>query len=147
MREVIDEKPQIAGEHIQYGQGRVLLVDDEQMVLDVGEELLTSLGYEVEVAVSGQEAVDIYEKKKSGIDLVVLDMVMPGMGGGETYNRLKEIDPDVKVLLSSGYSINGQAQEILDQGCNGFIQKPFDIKDLSRKLKEILNNSQNGLAE
>jgi CheY-like chemotaxis protein len=66
-------------------------------------------------------------------------MIMPGMGGGATYDRLKEINPHIKVLLSSGYSINGQAQGILDRGCNGFIQKPFQIKELSQKLREILD--------
>jgi CheY-like chemotaxis protein len=68
-------------------------------------------------------------------------MIMPGMGGGETYDRLKEADPDIKVLLSSGYSINGEAGEILDRGCDGFIQKPFNIKELSRKLREILDKN------
>ncbi|MBW2169089.1 MAG: response regulator [Deltaproteobacteria bacterium] len=71
--------------------------------------------------------------------MVILDMIMPDMGGGETYDRLKEINPDIKVLLSSGYSINGQANEILERGCDGFIQKPFNMKDLSRKLREILD--------
>ncbi len=71
--------------------------------------------------------------------MVILDMIMPGMGGGETYDRLKEINPDIKALLSSGYSINGQATEILERGCDGFIQKPFTMKDLSRKLREILD--------
>jgi len=65
-------------------------------------------------------------------------MIMPDMSGGDTYDRLKDIDPKVKVLLSSGYSINGQATEILDRGCNGFIQKPFKMKELSQKLREIL---------
>jgi CheY-like chemotaxis protein len=64
---------------------------------------------------------------------------MPDMGGGETYDRLREIDPDIKVLLSSGYSIDGQAQTILSRGCNGFIQKPFNLKDLSQKMREILD--------
>jgi len=72
--------------------------------------------------------------------MVALDMIMPDMGGGETYNRLKEINPDVKVLLSSGYSLDGQAREILDRGCSGFIQKPFRLKRLSQKLREILDS-------
>ena len=76
---------------------------------------------------------------KSEIDLVILDMIMPDMSGGETYDRMKDINPKVKVLLSSGYSINGQATEILNRGCNGFIQKPFKMKELSQKLREILD--------
>jgi CheY-like chemotaxis protein len=81
----------------------------------------------------------MYEKNKDRINIVILDMVMPDMGGGETYDRLKEINSDVKVLLTSGYSIDGQAQEILDRGCNDFIQKPFNIEQLSQKIKEILD--------
>jgi two-component system cell cycle sensor histidine kinase/response regulator CckA len=73
------------------------------------------------------------------IDMVILDMVMPDMGGGEVYDRIKKIDADVKVLLSSGYSIDGQATEILKRGCEGFIQKPFNMEDLSKKIREILN--------
>ena len=70
--------------------------------------------------------------------MVILDMIMPEISGGETYDKLKEINPDIKVLLSSGYSINGQATEILDRGCNGFIQKPFNIANLSKKIREVL---------
>ena len=70
---------------------------------------------------------------------MLLDMIMPDMSGGETYYCLKEIDPDIKVLLSSGYSLEGRATEILNRGCNGFIQKPFKIKELSQKLREILD--------
>jgi len=63
---------------------------------------------------------------------------MPDMGGGETYDLLKEINPQIKVLLSSGYSIDGQAQEIMERGCNGFIQKPFDVKQLAAKMRKVL---------
>ena len=73
------------------------------------------------------------------IDMVILDMIMPDIGGSEVYDRLKKINPDIKVLLSSVYSINGQATDILNRGCNGFIQKPFSIKKLSHKLREILD--------
>jgi len=73
--------------------------------------------------------------------MVILDMIMPDMGGGETYDKLKEINPKVKVLLASGYSIDGQASEILARGCNGFIQKPFHMENLSRKIKEILEKT------
>ncbi len=66
-------------------------------------------------------------------------MIMPDMGGGETYDRMKEINPDIKVLLSSGYGIDGQATEIVERGCDGFIQKPFDMKQLSKKIRQILD--------
>ncbi len=71
--------------------------------------------------------------------MVILDMIMPCIGGGEAYDKIKEIEPHITVLLSSGYSIEGRAKEILDRGCNGFIRKPFNLKDLSKKIKEILN--------
>jgi CheY-like chemotaxis protein len=71
--------------------------------------------------------------------MVILDMIMPDIGGGEVYDRIKEIDPQVKVLLSSGYSIDGQATYILERGCNSFIQKPFNMAVLSNKIREVLN--------
>jgi CheY-like chemotaxis protein len=83
--------------------------------------------------------VEIHRRHKDDVDLVILDMIMPDMGGGETYDRMKEDNPKVKVLLSSGYSINGQATEILQRGCDGFIQKPFQLKELSGKIREILD--------
>jgi PAS domain S-box-containing protein len=121
------------------GTETVLLVDDETMVLEVGEKYLRKLGYNVQAASSGNEAIKIYDKNKDGIDLVILDMVMPGMGGEETFDRLRQMNPDVKVLLSSGYSINGKAAEILKRGCNDFIQKPFKLIDLSQKIRSILD--------
>jgi len=120
------------------GSGTVLLIDDEKMILDVGIELLEELGYTVQSAMSGQEAIDIFKEDRNKIDLVIMDMIMPEMGGGETFDRLKEIDPDVKVLLSSGYSINGQATKILRRGCDGFIQKPFNMNQLAEKVQQIL---------
>lgn len=125
--------------HVQCGEGTVLLVDDEKMVMDSGERLLKNLGYRVLVAGSGKEAIDIYEKNKDDIDMVILDLIMPMMSGGETYDRLKQMNPDIKVLLSSGYSMNNLAKDMLNRGCNGFIQKPFNSVTLSQKVKEVLN--------
>ncbi len=120
------------------GEGTLLLVDDEEMIIEVGSEMIASLGYNVRIARSGPEAIADYEANRDEIDLVVLDMIMPGMSGGETFDRLKKIDPDVKILLASGYSINGQATDIMNRGCDGFIQKPFNMLALSRKIGEIL---------
>ena len=117
----------------------VLIVDDEHRVLDVGKKMLEKMGYKVWIAGDGKEAIEVYRKHGDEIDLVILDMVMPGMGGGETYDRMKAIDRSLKVLLASGYSVNGEASEILKRGCDGFIQKPFNIKLLSRKIREILD--------
>ncbi|MEA3358409.1 MAG: PAS domain S-box protein [Thermodesulfobacteriota bacterium] len=123
---------------IQTGEGTVLLVDDEEIVADVGTSILEKIGYYVLVAKSGEEALVVYKEKGELIDMVILDMIMPGMGGGETFEGLKQIDPSVKVLLSSGYSVNSQATEILKRGCRGFIQKPFTIAELSKKLREVI---------
>jgi signal transduction histidine kinase len=136
-REVVEESSGTLRDDIQYGRGTILLVDDEDMIVEVGRKGLESLGYQVLVALSGEEALDIYGKQKDEIDLVMLDMIMPGMGGGETFDRLKALDGSVRVLLSSGYSINGRAQEILDRGCRAFIQKPFTLKELSQKVKAV----------
>ncbi len=116
----------------------VLLVDDQTMIIEVGKEIIEHLGYDVLTALNGKEALRVYRKNNDKIELVILDMVMPDMGGGKTYDKLKEINPHIKVLLSSGYSLTGEAREIMDRGCNGFIQKPFSIPDLSKKISTIL---------
>ncbi len=121
------------------GTQTILLVDDEEVILEVAAGMLETLGYRVISANSGKEALRVFEERRDQINLVLLDMIMPGMGGGEVFDAIRSIDADAKVLLASGYSLNGQAREILDRGCNGFIQKPFDIKRLSRKVREILD--------
>jgi two-component system cell cycle sensor histidine kinase/response regulator CckA len=120
------------------------LVDDEPMVLEVGVKMLKKLGYEALVAKGGKEAVDLYEANKEKIELVILDVIMPDMGGGEAYDLLKKINGDIRVLLSSGYSIEGQATDILKRGCDSFIQKPFKLQELSGKIREILDMGGEG---
>jgi signal transduction histidine kinase/CheY-like chemotaxis protein len=122
------------------GKETVLLVDDEDVIIDVCKEILRVLGYKVLIASGGIEALEIYKKNKDTIDIVILDMIMLGVSGGEAYDRMKEINPNIKVLLSSGYSINGEATEILNRGCSGFIQKPFNMKQLAEKIREILDS-------
>ncbi len=123
---------------IETSSGTILMVDDEEIILNIGSKILEKFGYRVLKAASGKKALEVYEAEKGGIDLVVLDMIMPEMGGGETFDRIKAIEPHAKVLLLSGYSLDGEATEILKRGCDGFIQKPFKLKDLSLKIKEIL---------
>ncbi len=123
---------------LESGRGRVLLVDDEELVLEVATQMLEKLGYEVRSADSGAAAIAMFNNDPSAFDLVILDMILPGMGGAEIFNRLREIRPSVRVLLSSGYSIDGQAREIMDKGCNGFIQKPFRLEDLANKVRKVL---------
>ena len=136
-KKIVKEK--MLQKEILKGTETILLVDDEDMIIDVGCDILKKLGYEVLTAKSGKEAIEIYRINQKQIDLVILDLVMPEMDGGDTYDRLRDVNPDIRVLLSSGYSINGRAEKILSRGCDGFIQKPFDIKHLSLEIRKILN--------
>jgi nitrogen-specific signal transduction histidine kinase/CheY-like chemotaxis protein len=122
------------------GAETVLLVDDEEMIRDVAASMLEKIGYRVIVSSSGEEAVDVVTGSGESIQIVVLDMIMPGMDGGETFDRIRALQPRIPVLLSSGYTIDGQATEILNRGCNGFIQKPFNLSELSTKIREILDS-------
>jgi CheY-like chemotaxis protein len=122
------------------GSETILLIDDETMILDVAAEILMQLGYDVLTANSGEAALADYARKRDRIDLVVLDMLMPDMGGPEIFQRLKALNPEVKVLLASGFSQTHQATELLREGCRGFIQKPFSMKKLSQKLREVLDD-------
>jgi PAS domain S-box-containing protein len=132
-------KKETATGTIDRGTETILLVDDEKIVLEANREMLESMGYRVYAVGSGQEAIALFMGKRNEIDLVILDMIMPGISGGETFDRLREINPEIKVLLSSGYSLNGEAQTIMDRGCKGFIQKPFQIEKLSQKVREMLD--------
>jgi PAS domain S-box-containing protein len=136
-KEIREEAP--PKEQTLRGEENILFVDDEEAIVQIGSQLLERLGYRVMKCRSGQEALDLYQKEWEGIDLIILDMIMPGMAGGETFNRLKEVNPAVRVILSSGYSLNGQAKEILDRGCMGFLQKPFSLSDLSQKVRQVLD--------
>jgi len=120
------------------GSGTLLIVDDEELVLEVGANMLEKLGYTVLKAYNGTEAVDIFKTNHDKIKMVILDIIMPDMGGGAVYDKIKSINPDVKVLLSSGYSVDGQAIELLERGCDGFMQKPFTMEELSGKITQIM---------
>ena len=132
-----DDMP-AAQEKLILGNESILLVDDEDRILTVGREICKALGYKVMTAGSGKEALEIYAEKKDEINLVVLDMIMPEMNGLETFIKLKKQNPDIKVLLSTGYAIDEKAQEMLRQGCKGYILKPYSVIDFSHKIREIL---------
>jgi len=85
-------------------------------------------------------AISLYRQSPDDIDLIVLDLIMPGASGSDTFDMLRQINAGVKVLLASGYSIDSQAIELMNRGCNGFIQKPYNLEDLSRQIDEILNS-------
>lgn len=123
-----------------YGTETILLVDDEDMIWDVIIDMLQELGYSVILAGNGLEAVEIYRDNPGAIDLVMLDMVMPELDGHGAFFRLKEIDPEVRVLLSSGYVSEEDARDVLDAGAVGFLQKPYRMVDLARKVRAIFDN-------
>jgi PAS domain S-box-containing protein len=122
------------------GNGCILMVDDEPMILHSAAEVLTMLGYKVYQAASGQEAVAIYLQKKDCIDLVILDMILPGMNGSQVLKMLKEANPDVKVILTSGYGIDGEVRKVMDSGCRIFIQKPYRFPEFSSIVHQVLHS-------
>ncbi len=126
---------------IDAGTETILIVDDESEFLDVGRDMLRLLGYTVISAVDSDEAWVRFKEKAGEIKLVILDMIMPGPAADETIRRFREIDPTVRVLLSSGYSQSGDAVRKLMQACDGFIQKPFLLASLSGKIRAILGTA------
>ena len=147
------KKEKVIPEAIAKADETVLLVDDENMIIEVGREILEYLGYSVITAGSGREAIEIINQSHSldrkenetavaGVkpDLVILDMIMPDMDGGVVFDAIRNISPEIKVILSSGYSENGKVNEVMKRGCNGFIQKPFNLNQLSQKIREVLDD-------
>jgi CheY-like chemotaxis protein len=122
------------------GTETILLVDDEDMIWDVIIDMLQELGYTVILAADGRDAVEIYESNPGEIDLVILDMLMPGMDGHDTFFALKELDPNVKVLLSSGYVSEEDARDVLNAGAAGFLQKPYRMADLAQRVRTIVES-------
>lgn len=139
-KEVYREVP--TGTGLVKGLETILLVEDEEVIIDVGKAMLEKLGCRVVVAKDGEQAVDTVIEKGDGIDLVILDLIMPGMGGGKAFGRIRKIQPAMPVILSSGYSLSGQANDIMRRGCNDFIQKPFNISELSQKVRKILDEAK-----
>ena len=136
---VAEEKPQ----ELRYfkGNGTLLLVDDDETIRNLAKEILERLGYNIIQAESGEQALAIFENQQKNIDLVILDLIMPGMGGRETYKKLKEINPEVKILISSGSSLDKEGRSIFAEGAPPeFIQKPYRLEMLSQKLTEMLSS-------
>jgi len=114
----------------------VLFVDDEEMVLKIGSLMLQKLGYRVLTASKGGEAIEIF--KKNEVAFVISDLQMPGMNGYEIYHQLKKIQPKVKFILASGYTGEQSEKQLISIGFDGFLQKPFNLKQLSDKINDIL---------
>ena len=121
------------------GSESILLVDDEELILDVGRAMLEKLGYCVTAAKGGGEAVKAVKNMKNKIDLVILDMIMPGMDGGKTFDSIREIVPTMRVMFASGHAAGNQVNKAMGKGCGGFIQKPFTIAELSESVRNMLD--------
>lgn len=122
------------------GNAHILLADDEELQCEMARNTLNTLGHKVTICKNGREALEIYKKSWNKFDLVILDIVMPEMDGKETYLAMRKINPDVKILLLSGYSITRQTRELLDKSSAEFIQKPYRIAELSQKIAAILKD-------
>lgn len=123
---------------LEKGTGTVLVVDDEEYILKADQAMLVNLGYDVLLAKGGREAIAVFDQNRDRIALLILDLIMPDLSGEAVFDHVKSVRPDVRVILSSGYSLDGQAESILDKGCNGFIQKPYTLNQLSQKIKDVL---------
>jgi two-component system cell cycle sensor histidine kinase/response regulator CckA len=130
--------PVPAARHMEQGHGRILLVDDEEVVRKLAREMLRRSGYDVETAASTDEAVAWYQAHPEGADLVIIDMVMPGIDGRDCFHKLKAIDRRVRAILSTGYGLDGHAQDALDEGMVGYVQKPYHLQDLVTAVADAL---------
>jgi CheY-like chemotaxis protein len=139
---VEEEKGATAEEELRKGRELILLIDDEEMILDVGSQMLSKLGYTVLTAQGGRAGIEVYRQNMEKIDLVILDFIMPDIGGKETFEQLRKMNSSVNLLLSSGYSLDDHTKEILEKGGRGFIQKPFSMRELSARISEILDLPQ-----
>jgi len=117
-----------------------LVIDDDYTVNKGIAAILTELGYTAFSALSAEEALEEYGAQLDDIDLFLIDVIMPGMCGDELYTRIKQLKPTVKAILCSGYSLNDRIQKTMDQGCNGFLEKPFTLTQLLEMIESILND-------
>jgi CheY-like chemotaxis protein len=131
-----------AKQTIYSGKGSILLIDDEEGVIEVCSEMLKNLGYQVKAVTDGIQAIEVLKSSDFNIDLVILDMVMPIINGQQTFEKIRKIDPDIKIMVCSGYTKEDKIQKMIEQGCNEYILKPFDVAVLSEKLNKVLNVSQ-----
>ena len=133
-RETGEREDQLKG-----GDETILLVDDEEYIRELGVELLSDVGYEVLTANDGEGALELYRKEQQRIDLVILDLVIPGMGGKKCYEEILKVNPQAKILIVSGYSANGPGKEAMEAGAKGFVGKPFDVSHMLKAVRKILD--------
>lgn len=133
--QIFPEVSQIKG-----GQETILIVDDDEPIRAMGKKVLGKAGYNVIEASNGEEGLDMYKEKINDISLVILDLIMPKMGGVECLKKLLEMNPNLKIIIASGFSINGQGREALENGAKGFLNKPFNTTDLLSIVRETLDS-------
>lgn len=131
-----------AAEMIQHGEGCVLVIDDDEILCKTARAILESIGYTVLLARDGEEGVELYRANRNRVDLVLLDMIMPVMSGREAYIALKEINPEVRVVISSGFRQDARMDEVMALGANAFLQKPYTLEDLGRVIRETMEGGK-----
>jgi two-component system cell cycle sensor histidine kinase/response regulator CckA len=146
----VDELAEIPGEstrvtEVRKGGETILLVDDEEFIRDVAVQLLREFGYTVITAANGEAALEVYRKEHGRIDLVILDLIMPGMGGMRCLRELLKINPRGRVLVASGYSAGGPAREAIDAGARGYLGKPYDIDKMLTVIRGVLDKLGGGV--
>lgn len=124
------------------GNETILIVDDHETIWDFLIDALQRLGYSVLLAENGLDAVEIYANNPRQIDLVILDMIMPKAGGHQTFYRLKAVDPEVKVLLSSGFVPKHEVEDLFNQGAKGFLPKPHRLPVVAKEIRRILDDEE-----
>ena len=118
---------------------RVLIVDDEEAILKLGQNILKRFGYQTLVASSGETALETFKSRQEVIDLIILDLNMPGMGGQKCLEQLIRFDPHIKVIVASGYPPDGELKEILDSVNGGYIAKPYRLNAMIEKVRQMLH--------
>lgn len=122
-----------------HGRENILLVDDEDYLRDLGQSILTRFGYSVLTAPDGETALQIYREQSARISLVILDLIMPGMGGKNCLDQILAENPSARVLIASGYSVDGPTRNELESKASGFISKPFELNQLTRIVRRTLD--------
>jgi CheY-like chemotaxis protein len=135
------EKPleKAAMEKPKGGTETILLIDDEEFIRDVGERILATFGYRVFIAPDGESALDLYRKQKDAIDLIILDLIMPGMGGRECLLGLLDIDPEARIVIASGHTIDGPVRDVVNLGARDVIHKPYGLRQMLKVVREVLD--------
>ena len=135
---VYEPKETIKEKHEPSIKGNVLLVDDEEVIREIGNDMLNSLGINCITACNGEEGIEIYKKNRDKIDIIILDIELPGISGEKVFDILKQINPDIKILIASGYGKDYLEKKIFQRKIKNFMAKPFQLNQLSNKLNELI---------